>query len=108
MLLCIDIGNTNIALGMYKGNDLVAHWRISTDRSRTADEYALTIIGLMNLAGITANRVSGVALTSVVPPLNDTFYQLSRTTFGMTPFVVTNRTDTGLRIGYKRPEDVGG
>lgn len=108
MLLCIDIGNTNIALGMYKGNDLVAHWRISTDRSRTADEYALTILGLMNLAGIAADRVSGVAFTSVVPPLNDTFYQLCQSTFGTNPFVVTNKTETGLRIGYKRPDEVGG
>lgn len=108
MLLCIDIGNTNIALGMYKGNDLVAHWRLSTDRSRTADEYALTILGLMDLAGIAADQINGIALTSVVPPLNDTFYQLGDATFGTTPFVVTNRTETGLRIGYKRPEEVGG
>lgn len=93
---------------MYQGHHLQAHWRLSTDRARTADEYALTILGLMNLAGITANHVSGVAITSVVPPLNDTFYELSRGTFGTEPFVVTNRTETGLRIGYERPEEVGG
>lgn len=108
MLLCIDVGNTNIVLGMYHGQQLKAHWRISTDRARTADEYALTILGLMHFAGFKADQVTGVAITSVVPPLNDTFYALCRKTFGIEPFVVTNRTETGLRIGYIRPEEVGG
>lgn len=108
VLLCIDVGNTNIALGMYQDEHLQAHWRISTDRARTADEYALTILGLMHFANIPASQVTGVAITSVVPPLNDVFYELCRKTFGMEPFVVNNRTETGLRIGYTRPEEVGG
>lgn len=108
MLFCIDIGNTNIALGLFRDGRWVAHWRLSTDRLRTADEYALIVSGLMKTAGFDVKEVQGVALTSVVPPLNTTFDQMCRKTFGRPPFHVTNRTECGLRIAVDHPEEVGG
>jgi len=87
MLLCIDIGNTNIVLGLYRGKELVAHWRIATDHQRLADEYAVLLLELFNHRGYSVSDVEGIAIASVVPPLTSTFMVLSKEYFGCSPLV---------------------
>jgi len=107
MLLCIDIGNTNIVLGLYRGEELAAHWRIATDHQRLADEYAILLIELFSHRGYGIGDVDGIALASVVPPLTGTFVSLSKDYFGCTPLVLDAGVRTGVRIRYDNPRDVG-
>jgi len=107
MLLCIDIGNTNIVLGLYRGEELAAHWRIATDHQRLADEYAILLIELFNHKGYDVGDVDGIAIASVVPPLTGTFVSLSKDYFGCTPLVLDAGVRTGVRIRYDNPRDVG-
>jgi pantothenate kinase type III len=69
MLLTIDVGNTNITLGLYNGNTLFAHWRLATDHARMPDEYGLQFLGLLQNAGHTKKDLTGICLASVVPQL---------------------------------------
>lgn len=107
MLLALDIGNTNITLGVFDGERLAATWRLSTDHARMPDEYSVTLTQLLRLRGMTVNDVDSVALCSVVPPLTPTFVELSRGFFGLEPLVVGAGTRTGIRILYDNPRDVG-
>jgi type III pantothenate kinase len=107
MLLCIDIGNTNIVLGFYRGEELVAQWRIATDLRRMPDEYAVTLRGLFHHNGLSSADVSGVAISSVVPPLTGTFEKLCQDYFHQTPLVVDAGIKTGVRIRYDNPLEVG-
>jgi len=107
MLLAIDIGNTNIVLGLYRGEELASHWRIATDHHKMPDEYAMLIINLFAHAGHRPERVSGIAVASVVPPLTRTFEVLCRDYFGQEPLVVDVGVKTGVRIRYDNPREVG-
>jgi type III pantothenate kinase len=107
MLLCIDIGNTNIVLGLYRGEELAAHWRIATDHQRLADEYAILLIELFRHRGYSVDDVDGIAIASVVPPLLGTFVGLSEDYFDCTPLVLDAGVRTGVRIRYDNPRDVG-
>ena len=107
MLLCIDIGNTNIVLGLYRGEELVAHWRIATDHQRLADEYAVLLIELFGHRGYSVGDVDGIAIASVVPPLTGTFVSLSKDYLGCNPLVLDAGVRTGVRIRYDNPRDVG-
>jgi len=107
MLLCIDIGNTNIVLGLYRGEELVAHWRIATDHQHLADEYAVLLIELFSHRGYGVGDVDGIAIASVVPPLTGTFVSLSKDYFGCTPLVLDAGVRTGVHIHYDNPRDVG-
>ncbi|NLT73693.1 MAG: type III pantothenate kinase [Chloroflexi bacterium] len=107
MLLCIDVGNTNIVLGLYSGDDLLTHWRISTDHDRMPDEYAMVVLGLFAHAGYHAQQVEDVIIASVVPPLTDRFQEMVRAYFGHEPMVVGTGTRTGVSIRYDRPQEVG-
>ena len=107
MLLALDIGNTNITIGVFQGRDLRATWRIATDVGRMADEYGLTIRQLLPLKGISAPDIAAVALCSVVPPLTPTFADVSSDYFDLSPLVVGAGTKTGIRILYDNPRDVG-
>ena len=69
MLLTIDVGNTNLTLGLYDGNTLFAHWRLATDHARMPDEYGLQFLGLLQNAGHTKRELNGICLASVVPQL---------------------------------------
>ena len=69
MLLVFDIGNTNIVLGVYEGEELLRHWRISTDRQKTGDEYGMLINNLFSYGGLSIQDVSAIIISSVVPPL---------------------------------------
>lgn len=107
MLLALDIGNTNITLGVFDGERLAATWRLSTDHAKMPDEYSVTLTQLLQLRGMAVNDVDAVALCSVVPPLTPTFVELCRGFFGVDPLVVGAGTRTGIRILYDNPRDVG-
>ncbi len=107
MLVAIDIGNTNIVIGVFDGERLVTDFRVSTRHSATADEYALLLDGLFRLADLTLDQVDGTCLASVVPPLTETFTELVRRHFGGPLVVVGPGVRTGISISYESPRDVG-
>lgn len=107
MLLVIDVGNTNTSLGVYGGADLVSHWRLTTNRARTVDEYGVHARNLFELAELDFKAIDAIAIASVVPPLNYTLKSMSETYFHLTPLFVDHTTDTGLPILYEPAGDVG-
>jgi type III pantothenate kinase len=107
MLLCIDIGNTNITLGLYQGEELGPRWRLATDHDRMPDEFALQVLGLLQMAGLSPTDVDGAALASVVPPLTGKWVEVCRTSLGCEPLVVDAGVRTGVRIRYEDPKSVG-
>ena len=88
MLLALDIGNTNVTLGVFEGDDLRATWRIATDASRMPDEYGLAISQLLAMREVSRGQIDSVVLCSVVPPLTPSFVILARDYFGVSPLVV--------------------
>src|ERR687886_676369 len=107
MLLVIDLGNTNTSLGVYDAEELVKHWRLTTARSRTVDEYGVHARNLFELAGIDSKAITAVAIASVVPQLNYTLKRMSEVYFDQTPLFIDDSVDTGLTILYDPPSDVG-
>ena len=107
MLLTIDIGNTNIKLGVYQGEQLLAHWRMATERLKLADEYAVMIHNLFELAGLDRRDVTGCALSCVVPPLTAQFRSLSRTYLNVEPVIIGPGVATGLSYEIDTPDQLG-
>jgi type III pantothenate kinase len=107
MLLTIDIGNTNLTLGLYQTETLGPRWRLATSYERMPDEYGLQLIGLLAHAGIAANQLSGICMASVVPPLTGRLLEACQTYLGLTPLVVDAGVKTGVRIRYEDPKAVG-
>ena len=107
MLLAIDIGNSNIVWGVFDGDKLLVDWRVSTDHAKTTDEYAILLLDLLRVEGISPERMDGVILSSVVPPLTPLFEELSETYFHCLPLIVAAEIETGLTIKYTNPQEVG-
>ena len=107
MLLAVDIGNTNIALGVFEGEQLRATWRVATGVNQMADEYAVLLLNLMHHQGLEASDIKGVALCCVVPPLLTTFEELFQRYFHISPLVVGPGLKTGVRIRVDNPREVG-
>lgn len=107
MLLVLDIGNANVKLGAFRGEELIASWRMATDTRRTADEYASTLHALLRMRGLEPSGVQAIAICSVVPPLTTVFEEVGRSYFKTTPLVVGPGVDTGVRVHYEPPGDVG-
>ena len=107
MLLAVDIGNTNVTLGLFEGDALAASWRLSTDPRRLADEYALQLSQLLPMKGVKPGEVREAALCSVVPPLTGVFAQAVADLFGVEPLIVGAGVRTGVRIRYDNQHDVG-
>lgn len=107
MLLVIDVGNTNTSLGVYDGAHLVTHWRLTTARARTVDEYGVHARSLFELAGIDFKVITAIAIASVVPPLNYTLKRMAEVYFHLAPLFIDHTTDTGIPILYNPPSDVG-
>ena len=107
MLLTIDVSNTHTKVGVYEGDRLARHWRLRTEPERTADEYGVMLLGLFEAAGAAPSEITGVAVSSVVPPMNETVEELSRNFFGHTPLFVGPGVRTGMPILYENPRDVG-
>ena len=108
MLLMIDIGNTNITLGLYDGDERVNAWRLATVHDRMPDEYGLQILGLLEHAGCSVEQIKGCALASVVPPLTGTFVQAAAGYLGAEPLVIDAGVKTGLSIRYEDPKNALG
>ena len=107
MLLVIDVGNSNIVLGVYDGELLVRSWRLSTDKSRTSDEYAVLLHSLFDQAGLDFSEVKASIISSVVPPLTGVMEAISHDFFNLTPYVVGPGIKTGMPIHYDNPREVG-
>ncbi|HKR23057.1 MAG TPA: type III pantothenate kinase [Pyrinomonadaceae bacterium] len=107
MLLAIDAGNTNITLGAYNGAELLANWRMITERTRTADEYGIELGNLFDAAGMNVNDVAAVIVASVVPQLNETLKVMSERYLQRTPVFVDHTMKTGLKILYVQPAELG-
>jgi type III pantothenate kinase len=107
MLLTLDVGNTNTVLGFFRGLELVAHWRLTTARDQTVDEYGILTRELFTLAGIDPSSVSGVIISSVVPPLNSTLEEMSERYFHVKALFIEPGVKTGMPILYDNPQEVG-
>jgi type III pantothenate kinase len=107
MLLAIDIGNTNIALGLFDGPTLRADWRLETRASRTGDEYAALVATLFGLRGLALSSIDAAVVSSVVPPALFPMEQLCRRHLGVDPLIVGPGTKTGMPILYENPREVG-
>ena len=107
MLLAIDIGNTNIVLGVFKGADLVHSWRLATLRERTADELGILITSLCAHHGIKREDISGIVMASVVPPQTGTMITMARDYFGSEPLNLDPSMNTGMPGLYDNPKEVG-
>ncbi|HXT51115.1 MAG TPA: type III pantothenate kinase [Thermoanaerobaculia bacterium] len=107
LLVLIDVGNTNTVLGVYRGDELVESFRLSTDAERTADEYGALLLPLFARAGLAPESAEAVVVSSVVPPLNAVFERLARRFFGREALFVEPGVKTGMPIRYDNPAEVG-
>ena len=107
MLLTIDIGNTNITLGLYQGKNLGSRWRLATAYDHMPDEYGLQLIGLLEHAGFTPEEVTGICMASVVPPITGKIIEACRQYLNKDPLVVDAGVKTGVRVRYEEPRAVG-
>lgn len=107
MILAVDIGNTNIVLGVYRQRTLLHHFRISTARSSTVDEYGVLIHNLFSMSGLSLKEVEGVIISSVVPPLVQVIVEMCNKYIGKEPLLVGPGIKTGLNLRYENPREVG-
>jgi type III pantothenate kinase len=107
MLLCIDVGNTNITLGLYEGERLGPRWRVRTIHEKTPDEYSILLDQLFHHRGYRSEQLTGAAIACVVPPLTPVFKQVCQEYLGHTPLVLDVGVKTGVRVRYENPWEVG-
>lgn len=107
MLLAIDVGNTNIVLGVYEGEKLRDHWRLLTQPERTADEYGVLISHLTGARGIGREQINAIVASSVVPPMTSVIQELGKRFFDVAPLVIGPGVKTGMPVLYDSPKDVG-
>ncbi len=107
MLLAIDIGNTNLTLGLYEADELGPRWRLATDHDRMPDEYGLQFLGLLEHAGRSPLDLHGIVMASVVPPLSPRILEACRRYLKQDPLVVDAGVKTGVRVRYEPPRAVG-
>ncbi len=107
MLLALDAGNTNLTIGVFDGQRLTAHWRLRTVQQQTSDEWGILLRDLFALSNLSLDRVKGIIVASVVPPLDSSLAEMARRYFNSEALFVTPKTDTGLRICYDNPSEVG-
>lgn len=107
MILVVDIGNTNIVLGIYQNRELAYHFRLSTTRQSTVDEYGVMIFNLFRMSDISVKDIEGVIISSVVPPLVNIFEEMCQKFLHKTPLVVGPGIKTGLNLRYENPREIG-
>jgi type III pantothenate kinase len=107
MLLTIDIGNTNITLGLYQGKNLGPRWRLATAYDHMPDEYGLQLLGLLDHAGHMPDELTGICLASVVPPITGKIIEACQRYINIDPLVVDAGVKTGVRVRYEDPRTVG-
>lgn len=107
MILAIDIGNTNVTLGVFDGEPIKADWRLRSSLHASKDEVGMSLMGLFQYAGLMPNDLEGVCLASVVPPLTGIYVQACERYLGFTPLVVESGVKTGVKILVSEPRSVG-
>ena len=107
MFLAVDIGNTNITLGLYQGERLGPRWRLATGHDKMPDEYGLLMSALIRHAGYSDADVDSIAIASVVPPLTGLVAEACRRYFQSEPLVIEGTSRTGVRVLYEDPGQVG-
>lgn len=107
MLLAIDAGNTTVTLGVFRDAELVSQWRLLTNRDKSGDEYGAEVRSIFKQVGIDHKKIKGIAICSVVPPLDEALKCMAEIYFELTPLFVDYTTDTGLKILYDSPSELG-
>lgn len=113
MLLVLDVGNTNTVLGVFELNDegqykdLRAHWRVTTNRTQTVDEYGVLFRNLFAMAGIDLGPLTGIVVSSVVPPLDSTLREVCEKYFNANALFIEPGVKTGMPVHYDNPQEVG-
>lgn len=107
MFVVVDVGNSNIVLGIYKGRELLHYFRLSTNRQSTADEYGVKINNLLQMSKIAVGDIEGVIISSVVPPLMHVLEELCEKYMHKKPLIVGPGIKTGLNLRYENPREVG-
>jgi type III pantothenate kinase len=107
MLLALDVGNTNTVVGVFRGKELAANWRLTTARGQTVDEYGILTRDLFTIAGLESREIEGVIISSVVPPLNGTLAEMTERYFKKKALFVEPGVKTGMPVLVDTPADVG-
>jgi type III pantothenate kinase len=107
MLLALDAGNSNITIGAFEGGNLIGRWRLRTVLEQTADEWGVLMRNLFSFSALDLAEVDGIIVASVVPPLDSTLALMAEKYFQIPAMFVTPGTDTGLRLCYENPSEVG-
>jgi type III pantothenate kinase len=107
MLLVLDVGNTNTVLGVFKERRLLAHWRVTTNRTQTVDEYGVLFRNLFALRGIDLGPLTGIVVSSVVPPLDTVLHEVCEKYFNAKPLFIEPGVKTGMPVRYDNPNEVG-
>jgi type III pantothenate kinase len=114
MLFVLDVGNTNAVLGVYGGEDLgkgparlLAHWRVSSNRNQTVDEYGVLFRNLFLMSRIDPKEIKGIVISSVVPPIDSTLREVCEKYFQLKPLFIEPGVKTGMPVHYDNPAEVG-
>jgi type III pantothenate kinase len=107
MLFVIDVGNTNIVAGVYKGTELLVNWRFSTDRSKTSDEFGMLLNNMFAYSKVDMDSIDSVIISSVVPPVVIPLCKMCEKYFEIQPLVVGQGLKTGLSLRYENPKEIG-
>lgn len=107
MLLALDVGNTNITIGAFEGDQLIGRWRLRTIREQTADEWGILLRNIFSLSNLELDAVHGIIISSVVPVINNMLAEMVRKYFHRAAVFVTAETDLGIRVLYDNPREVG-
>jgi type III pantothenate kinase len=107
MLLALDVGNTNVTIGAFEGQELTGRWRLRTIREQTADEWGILLRNLFSLSSLDLGAVDGVVISSVVPAVDQPLTAMAERYFHREPMFVSYATDLGIKICYDNPREVG-
>ena len=107
MILLVDVGNTNIVLGVHNGEKYIVSWRISTDTKKTSDEYGIQVMQLFFQWNLNPSEVKGIIISSVVPNIMHSLENMIRKSFHIEPIIVGPGVKTGINIKYDNPKEVG-
>jgi len=107
MLLTVDVGNTQIAAGLFKGEELVAHWRLASHRDRTEDETWILMHSICSANGYDLRQTTGIVISSVVPDMTSTLHKMATKYLGLEPCVIGHDLNLGITVHYRNPVNVG-
>ena len=107
MLLVMDVGNSNVVVGLYEGDELVGHWRLLTTNYRTSDELRVVLTMLLQQDGFDQQAINGCCISSVVPPINPALQMVCRDAFKLEPMMVEPGIKTGLKLQTENPKEIG-